>query len=41
MSAERQWVEQIERGLRAAEANDFATDAEVDAVFESFNDHAR
>lgn len=41
LSAERQWAEQIERGLRAAEADDFATDAEVDAVFKSFNDHAR
>lgn len=36
LADELAWVEQIERGIQAADAGDFAEDTEVDAVFKRF-----
>jgi predicted transcriptional regulator len=36
LAEEHAWIKQIERGIEAAEAGDFASDAEVDAVFQRF-----
>ena len=36
LAEEQAWIEKIERGVRAAEANDFADENEVEAVFKRF-----
>ena len=36
LEQEEAWVAQVERGLKAAEAGDFATDAEVASAFKRF-----
>lgn len=41
LAEERQWVEKVQAGLAAAEAGDFATTAEVDAMFERFEGSAK
>ena len=34
LAEENAWMEQVERGLKAANAGDFASDDEIDVVFE-------
>jgi predicted transcriptional regulator len=41
LAEERRWAEKVEAGLAAAEAGDFANDAEVDALFGKFEADAR
>ena len=36
LANERAWIEQVERGIEAADAGDFATDAEVATMFRRF-----
>jgi predicted transcriptional regulator len=36
LAEERQWAEKVQAGLAAAEAGDFASAAEVDALFQRF-----
>lgn len=36
LAEERRWAEKVQAGLAAAEAGDFASDAEVDALFQKF-----
>ena len=40
LAEERQWAEKVKAGLAAAEAGEFATDAEVDALFRQFETQA-
>ncbi|MEA1651591.1 ribbon-helix-helix protein, CopG family [Nitrospirillum sp. BR 11164] len=40
LAEERQWTAQVQAGLAAAAAGDFATDAEMDALFEKFEAEA-
>jgi len=40
LAEERQWAEKVQAGLAAAEAGDFASAAEVDALFQGFEDMA-
>jgi predicted transcriptional regulator len=36
LAEEQAWIEKIEHGIQAAEAGDFASDKEVEAVFKRF-----
>ena len=36
LAEEQAWIDQVEQGLKAAEAGDFASDEEVEAVFLRF-----
>ena len=36
LAEEQAWIDQVEQGLKAAEAGDFASDEEVEAVFQRF-----
>lgn len=40
LAEEHQWAEKVRAGLAAAEAGDFATEDEVNALFRSFEDAA-
>ncbi len=40
LAEERDWIAKVKGGLAAAEAGDFASQAEVDALFEGFEDGA-
>lgn len=40
LAEERQWAEKVQAGLAAAEAGDFAAAAEIDALFQGFEDMA-
>ncbi len=41
LADEQQWIAKVKEGLAAAEAGDFASTAEVDAVFAGFKSKAR
>lgn len=41
LAEERQWAEKVQAGLAAAEAGDFASDGEVDALFGKFEADAK
>ncbi len=41
LTEERQWAEKVQAGLAAAEAGDFASADEVDALFRRFEDTAK
>jgi predicted transcriptional regulator len=36
LAEEHAWIEKVERGIQAAEADDFADETEVEAVFNRF-----
>jgi predicted transcriptional regulator len=40
LAEERSWAEKVQSGLAAAEAGDFASDADVDALFDQFEQAA-
>ena len=41
LDEERQWLAKVKAGLSAAVAGDFASDEEVNVLFEGFEDKAR
>ncbi|MBF0417792.1 MAG: ribbon-helix-helix protein, CopG family [Magnetococcales bacterium] len=41
LAEEHQWAEKVQAGMAAAEAGDFASDGEVDALFGKFEADAR
>jgi predicted transcriptional regulator len=41
LRAEQQWIAQVNKGLAAAEAGDFASEDEVSALFKDFEDGAQ